>query len=185
MAKRSDLELVVLGVVWKMGPCTPYAIRREFLTSPTPHFSGSAGTIYPLVRRLERDGLLSSEAAQQGRRRSRLYRTTSTGTAALKRWLRPPVPLKDIAGTYDPIRVRIYFLKASPPAQRRALLDEVLAEMKRRIPVLEADERRYVESGDEFSRLASRGIRRMLEAKMDWIREVRRALISRGLGGAH
>jgi DNA-binding PadR family transcriptional regulator len=132
MAERSDLELVVLGVVWKMGPCTPYAIRREFLTSPTPHFSGSAGAIYPLVRRLERDGLLSSEAAQQGRRRSRLYRTTSKGTAVLKRWLRPPIPPKDIAGTYDPIRVRIYFLEASPRAQRRALLDEALTEMKRR-----------------------------------------------------
>jgi len=181
MAGRSDLELVVLGVVWKMGPCTPYAIRREFLTSPTPHFSGSAGAIYPLVRRLERDGLLSSEAAQHGRRRSRLYRTTSKGTAVLKRWLRPPVPLKDIVGTYDPIRVRIYFLKASPPAQRRALLDESLAEMKRRIPLLEADERRYVESGDEFSRLASHGIQKSLDARIAWLEEVRRKLISRGL----
>ncbi|MHC4126645.1 MAG: PadR family transcriptional regulator [Planctomycetota bacterium] len=181
MAKRSDLELVVLGIVWKMGPCTPYAIRREFLTSPTPHFSGSAGAIYPLVRRLERDGLLSSKPSRQGRRRSQLYRTTRKGTAVLKRWLRPPVPLKDVAGAYDPVRLRIYFLKASPPAQRRALLDESLAEMKRRLPGLESDERRYVESGDEFSHLASRGIQKTLEARIAWLEEVRRKLISRGL----
>ena len=47
----TELEAAVLGVVWQDGPCTPYAIRQHFLESPAPRWSGSAGAIYPLVRR--------------------------------------------------------------------------------------------------------------------------------------
>ena len=178
MRDRSDLELVVLGIVWKMGPLTPYAIRKEFLTSPTPHFSGSAGAIYPLVRRLEDDGLLRSSPTRTGRRRSRQYRTTASGTAALKSWFRPPLPDEDAGAPFDPIRTRIYFLQAMPRSQRRVFLDDALAAMQRQLPIVRADEQRYLEAGDTFSRLASRGIRQSLESRIAWLQSVRRTLIA-------
>ncbi|MHC5001706.1 MAG: PadR family transcriptional regulator [Planctomycetota bacterium] len=176
MTERSDLEHVVLGIVWKMGPMTPYAIRREFLTSPTPHFSGSAGAIYPLVRRLESDRLLDSEAVARGRRRGRQYRITDRGLAMLRRWLRPPIPDADAGSTFDPLRVRVYFLAALPRTQRERYLDEAIAALRARRPQIVADERRYADSGDAYSRLASRGIRLSLEARLRWLADVRREL---------
>ncbi|HZE88705.1 MAG TPA: PadR family transcriptional regulator, partial [Verrucomicrobiae bacterium] len=65
----SELEGATLGVVWSEQPCTPYAIRRVFQTSPSPFWSGSAGAIYPLVERLETRGLVRAEATMTGRRR--------------------------------------------------------------------------------------------------------------------
>jgi len=181
MAERSDLEHVVLGIVWKMGPLTPYAIRQEFLTSPTPHFSGSAGAIYPLVRRLERDGLLASEAATQGRRRSRQYRITRAGMSALHAWLGPDHLAAESAASYDPIRTRLHFLAALPKSRRRAVLDAAIASTEEQLPALRGDEQRYIEAGDLYSQLASRGIRRSLEGRLRWLRDVRRQLSDRDL----
>ena len=50
----SEIEACVLALVSVDGPATPYAIRKVFLNSPNPQWSGSAGTIYPLIGRLLR-----------------------------------------------------------------------------------------------------------------------------------
>ena len=71
MRELSELEYVVLGVVRQEAPCTPYVIRQVFAHSPSSYWSGSAGAIYPLVRRLERRGLLESTERRRGSRTSR------------------------------------------------------------------------------------------------------------------
>jgi PadR family transcriptional regulator, regulatory protein PadR len=43
----------------------------------------SAGTIYPMLHRLETSGLLRSQEQRNGRRRRRTYRATSAGEKAL------------------------------------------------------------------------------------------------------
>lgn len=43
----------------------------------------SAGTIYPMLHRLERGGLLRSQEERNGRRRRRTYRATRAGEKAL------------------------------------------------------------------------------------------------------
>jgi hypothetical protein len=47
--KLSEIEGCVLGLLAVDGPATPYAIRKVFLESPNPQWSGNAGTIYPLA----------------------------------------------------------------------------------------------------------------------------------------
>jgi len=44
----------------------------------------SAGTLYPLLHRLERSGLLVSQSERSGRRTRRLYKLTPTGRRSLK-----------------------------------------------------------------------------------------------------
>ena len=41
----TELEGAVLGTIKQKGPCTPYAVRREFRSSLTPYWSGSAGNV--------------------------------------------------------------------------------------------------------------------------------------------
>jgi DNA-binding PadR family transcriptional regulator len=45
------------------------------------------GTLYPLLRRLESQGLLASEWREEDRRNKRFYRLSSTGEATLDRLL--------------------------------------------------------------------------------------------------
>ncbi|HUU84065.1 MAG TPA: PadR family transcriptional regulator [Phycisphaerae bacterium] len=176
MGDLSELELVVLGIVWKRGPCTPYAVRKEFATSPSSHWSGSAGSIYPLVRRLERRGYLRSRRESQGRRARRTYTITRRGTAALRRWVCPPLPDEAAAITYDPIRTRMYFLGIVPPDRQSGFLAEAEAALRRQIRVVQAECARYAGLGDTFSHLAMTGALRIMRARIAWLANARKSL---------
>ncbi len=176
MPKLSELEGCVLGLVWSDGPCTPYAIRQVFLSSPSPHWSGSAGAIYPLVRRLERRKLLRSEIRATGRRPSRLYTLTPVGTRALQAWLSPPLPELAIGVPPDPLRTRLRVLEALPPAGRRAFLADARSRLRRHLCLVQADCRKRRASGQRFDFLMARGALHQMRAREAWLREVARAM---------
>ena len=130
--RRSELECFVLGLVWQVGPASPYDIRRHMQESPSTQWSASAGAIYPLVRRLQRAGLLSSEAKRDGKRRRREYRITVKGLGVLRAWIGPPIGAEAVTVAHDPLRSRARFREALSEADRaawflaaRAALDEV------------------------------------------------------------
>ncbi len=173
MSKLSDLELVALGVVWKRGPCTSYAVMKELAGSPSSHWSGSAGAIYPAVKRLTRQGYLSCAADPVDRRGRRLYRIAPKGTAALKRWLVPPHPQAAALFTYDPIRTQTYFLGVLSSKQRAKFLDACEAALREQVPVVADECERYRRAGDEFSALAVGGARYVIRARLEWIADLR------------
>ncbi len=174
--RLSELELVILGVVWKRAPCTGYVVAKEFATSPSSHYSGSAGAVYPAVARLVRRSYLQSTQSRQGRRRRRLHRITSKGRAALTEWLNPPLPEDAARITYDPVRTRAYFLGVLSPQHRRAFLADAERQLEQQIPWIEGECKRYRAAGDEFSALAMSGALYVVQARLDWIAEVRRRL---------
>jgi DNA-binding PadR family transcriptional regulator len=172
----SELELVILGVVWKREPCTSYAVAKEFATSPSSHYSGSAGAVYPAVARLVLRGYIQSIQSRQGRRHRRLHRITSKGRTALSDWLHPPLPEDAARITYDPIRTRVYFLGILSPQRRREFLADAERQLEQQIPWIEGECERYRAAGNEFSALAMRGALHVVQARLDWIAEVRRCL---------
>src|SRR3954462_1918303 len=118
----SDLEACVLGVVWRDGPCTAYAVRQELAASSTPRWSDSAGSIYPVLDRLEALGLVAATARTWGERGKKEFAATAAGASRLRAWV-PQVTAADACGpTYDPIRTRFCFLAVLPPAGRRRFL---------------------------------------------------------------
>jgi PadR family transcriptional regulator AphA len=90
--KLSEIEGSVLGLLAVDGPATPYAIRKVFLESPNPQWSGSAGTIYPLIERLLQRKLIRSTICLTGKRRGHRISITPSGSWALKQWLSVPNP---------------------------------------------------------------------------------------------
>src|ERR671910_829255 len=91
---RPDLtpvSYVVLGLVARDGPSTPYALKTA-VGRGVAHFWPSPHTkISPEPGRLARLGLLAEEREQTGRRR-RSYRITADGRAALADWLADESP---------------------------------------------------------------------------------------------
>src|ERR1043165_3427673 len=130
--RSSELEGFVLGLVWKLGPCSPYDVRRSLLESPSTQWSASAGAIYPLLRRLERSGLVRSKAKRTGKRERREYEVTAKGLGALRAWVGPPLAEEAVTVAHDPLRSRARFLGGLSKKERdawiaaaRAVLDEV------------------------------------------------------------
>lgn len=133
---RSELEGFVLGLVWRTGPCSPYDVRRRMQESPSTQWSASAGAIYPLLRRLERSGLVKSQAKRTGKRQRREYKITPRGAAALRAWVGPPLSEQAVTVAHDPLRSRARFLDLLPKDERLAWIEaarRALDEVERRV----------------------------------------------------
>ena len=128
-AKLTELEGAILGVLRRDPSCTAYRIRQLFLASRSAEWSGSAGAVYPAIKRMKRDGVIN-EQAQQDNRGTRTYRLTPAGTAAHDRWL---CDVERAAGPgLDPFRTRASLWPALTPEKRRALIKALRREIERR-----------------------------------------------------
>src|SRR5262245_16984401 len=139
----TELEGTVLGVIWARQPCTPYRVRREFLDSPSPYWSGSAGAIYPLIERLEAARLISGTERATGARIGREYQVTAAGRRTLRRWVGPPVDDVVIGVPPDPLRARVAFMNILPATEQRTMLHEIETRMRKQL----ARARRSLDAG--------------------------------------
>lgn len=119
----TDLEGAVLAEIAKRGATTSYVVARAFAASPSEYWSGSAGAVYPLIKRLAARGLLAAQADADGKRTRLDYRVTDAGRAALEDWL---LDVKRASGMgFDPLRTRLAHMELVDAEQRRKFLHEV------------------------------------------------------------
>lgn len=131
----TDLEAVTIAYILRRAPCTPYAVRCAFEKSTTTRFSSSAGSIYPLIRRLHQRGLLAvTENASDGRG-SKWYSVTSAGRREVRKWI---TGLHDptLIGIYDPIRSRLLNLSLLPKAAQTKWLERMIELVERQKEVI-------------------------------------------------
>ncbi len=172
MSSLTDLEGVVLGLIRRNEPCTPYLVRKALQASPTAHFSDSAGSIYPLIRRLEKQGLLASEEQTTGDRRSRACSCTKAGLDALSAWL-SDLGEPEALMAMDPLRTRMAFLDALPPGRRADFLRDARAAIEAQLALIDAFEETDVELGGKFLDLANDNARRLTHERMRWLDDCR------------
>jgi DNA-binding PadR family transcriptional regulator len=173
----TELECCVLGVVWHSGPLTAYEVAKPFAESQSSYWSGSAGSIYPLVKRLEEKGYLRGETASWNARMKRTFTITEEGLAELRSWLSPPFPDEAGAATFDPIRTRLSFLNALPKKMRAKFLDEAERVIRLQLAILTEHESSERARKDQLSALTALGAIFELEARLQWLAAVRAELL--------
>jgi len=174
--KLTELEGCALGLIWESGSCSIYAVRKVFMNSPNPYWSGSAGAIYPLVRRLEGRGLLGSREGYTGERRRILYVLTAAGLRSLRAWLGPRLPDWSVTIPVDPLRARIRFLGALKRQERAAFLANAERQLVAQIKDARTKYRSHDPGQDPFRYLVPRGVAMIAQARLAWIREAARLL---------
>ncbi len=178
MAELTDLEGTVLGCVFRQGACTAHFVRSQFRVSPSPRFSDSTGSIYPLVRRLAKRGLLAKSTRREGQRDVEYYACTAAGRAALKRWVGPPWADAD-ALTTDPLRTKLICLSALTARQRNAWVDQAEWILREKLSEIEAKIASSTqESGDMYLQLAHENAVGHLRANLNWLGLVRKRLLN-------
>jgi DNA-binding PadR family transcriptional regulator len=121
----TDLEGAVLAEIAKRGVATSYVVARAFADSPSEYWSGSAGAVYPLTKRLAARGMLTAIADADGKRARLDYRLTKAGRVAMEAWL---LDGERAAGMgFDPLRTRMVYLDLVPAEKRQMLLANVRA----------------------------------------------------------
>jgi len=146
----SELEHVVLGVVSREQPCTAYGVRKVFLNSPSSYWSGSAGAIYPLMRRLEQAGLIRSAPCRGDKRRARLYQLTSNGRA----------------------RLNVSFFGALTHRERQTAVKEAQANLREQLQHIRAEMPTQNGEDASYDDLVDRGAVLSIRAQLAWLKEV-------------
>jgi transcriptional regulator len=80
---KNHLELLVLSAL-KAGPGHGYAIIRAIRQRSGGAFELLEGSLYPVLHRLERDGLVTSSWSEVAARKRRVYKLSRKGRAALQ-----------------------------------------------------------------------------------------------------
>lgn len=81
--RRGSLVLAVLGQL--QDEHYGYSLRKSLADSG---LEVEEGTLYPLIRRLEKQGLLTSEWREENKRRKRFYRLSDMGSGVYQTLLR-------------------------------------------------------------------------------------------------
>ncbi len=143
-AALTPTSYLVLGLLAREGPSTPYELKRHVAATIGHFWSFPHALLYKEPARLAGLGLLTEERELDGRRR-RLFTITPAGREALRAWLSHPARQPDRAARPGP-----------PPAVLRrsridgrplAIAEEQLALHQRQLAGYEADQR--FESGPD------------------------------------
>ena len=163
-------------MVARDGPLSAYGVRRLFVQSQTPSWSSSAGSIYPVIRRLQERGLVHSADADGGRKRRDLS-VTHEGRGLVREWLLK-VDQSLGAATPDPLRTRTHFLALLEGDEQIRFLDEALRCTEQALEVSRTI-CTELSATNQLKWLAELGVLYQLEAKRRWLRDVRRALLKK------
>ncbi|MFJ8623466.1 PadR family transcriptional regulator [Kitasatospora sp. NPDC093550] len=114
MKELTPSQLIVLGLIARHGPMTPYDLKAGVEESvghywPIPH-----AQLYRDPPRLAELGLLREEAEEHGRRR-RVFHLTDAGHQALLDWLADPATPEP--ETRNPALLKLTFADLGPPDQ--------------------------------------------------------------------
>ena len=90
------------------GPLHGYGLAKEIERRSSGFFTGSWGSLYPALQRLEQEGLIEGAwepYPPQGRRRRRVYRLTPKGSSAARqtagRWRQFALRILEVIGHCD------------------------------------------------------------------------------------
>ena len=134
----TSTSYLVLGLIEREGPSTPYELKRHVAATIGHFWSFPHALLYKEPPRLVELGLLTEHREADGRRR-RLFTITDRGRAAVRAWLatpaREPTELRD-AGL-----LQLFFADLGPTEHRRALAIAQLAVHRAALSRYEEDRR--------------------------------------------
>ena len=130
----TEVEGAVLSEIAHRDNTTAFRVRRAFERSPSVEWSGSAGAIYPAIRRLRERGLVAGEATGDRRATMRLS-LTAAGEAAMLAWACAPDRAASVG--LDPFRLRAGIWTRLSPERRAGAMRDAEGAIRANIAFLE------------------------------------------------
>ena len=162
------LELAVLGLL-KERPMHGYQLSRELSDSLGGLWRVSYGSLYPTLRRLERDGAIASEPGdQRGARRKKVFRITPKGEQIFLELLQETP--HDTQTEDARFRLRLAFFRYLPPETRIRLLERRRQALQARLTTI-AESLRSGRS-DDYGRALIEHSRSITESDIAWLDEL-------------
>jgi DNA-binding PadR family transcriptional regulator len=161
------LEVAILGLL-KQQPMHGYQLSRELGDSLGGFWRVSYGSLYPTLRRLERDGSVEAESGEAaGGRRKTVYRITERGERVFLELLQESPAEGSAEDTR--FRVRFAFFRYLPPETRIRLLERRRAFLEERLDAIDESIRVHRGRSDDYALALMEHGRTATESDITWI----------------
>jgi DNA-binding PadR family transcriptional regulator len=161
------LELAILGLL-KEQPMHGYQLSRELGESLGGFWRVSYGSLYPSLRRLEREGAVESmRSDERAARRKNVYRITEKGEKLFFELLQETP--HDNSSEDTRFRVRLAFFKYLPPETRIRLLERRRAALEDRLSTIKDSLRTTRERVDDYTLALMEHGRSATESDIAWL----------------
>ncbi len=162
------LELAILGSL-KDQPMHGYQLSREMGEALGGFWRVSYGSLYPTLRRLEREGeveTVPNESAGSGRRKH-VYRITEKGERAFLELLQEAPG--DTNSEDTRFRVRLAFFRYLPPETRIRLLERRRAALQERLNTIADSQRTARPRDDDYTKALIEHGRSATRSDIEWL----------------
>lgn len=167
-------RFAILGYLTCWGPMSGYDIKKALEGSASNFWAESYGQIYPILRRLEEDGLAKPKASPRGEGRGRrVFEVTTAGRKAFDAWLAEPTEPGTVRNEF---LLKLFFGKRLSTDALREHLERHRAQQVEFLRGYQ-DLRRHLESALStkedfpFWRITLRYGERERQAQIDWCDE--------------
>ena len=164
LANLTHFEACVLGLLARDGPQTGYQLREVLAASATPKWRASTGALYPLLRRMKKNGLVDQDDREKSKRSAGPYRLTLLGKRAMIAWLKSGAD-DALTAVPDPVRTRMYFLSILPVQQQSRVVMDALEGVSTAIEEVERERDLQPEGSVDMDQILLNGILKTLEAR--------------------
>ena len=120
---------VILGKLEVLGRASGYDMKRDADKTLRAFWTISQAQIYPLLARLEKEGLVEGRSEPRGRRRRRVFTLTDAGEEVLREWLRTDESLS--YELRDEGMLKLFFADALDREEALALVRRIRARHER------------------------------------------------------
>ncbi|MDF2690214.1 MAG: hypothetical protein K0S29_69 [Gammaproteobacteria bacterium] len=178
MSKINKSQFAILGWLSKSS-MSGYDLKQKFSKVSPFHWSESNAQIYPILKKLEQEGLVSSKLdIASGARNRRIYVITSEGLTKLEAWLTQPI---DPAQYREEILLKLTMAEHAGQEWALQLIQDYFAQVQQQLKVLE-DIAQYIASehagreDQKYLNATYRFTKLNLEAKKLWCEETLKLL---------
>ncbi len=167
MQTVTELEGAVLLEIGRAETCTAYRVRQQFRESPTLEWRASAGTIYPVVKRLVGRKWIKSTKQEADARSTESLSLTAKGRRALSQWVLDQC--RGVSPGQDPFRLRAPYWLQLGTRERKKVFRGLEKSICERLQLLDE----HAKSTDNDGRIRTELEIAMQKTRLDWLRRHR------------
>ena len=116
MKKTTTLDYIILGLI-QQEPLTGYRIRKTFEDTALGNFGGSPGTIYPALKRLEKNKLISKQHVEESTKSN--FSISAEGLKQLRSWLEMPPSASEVRKNMELQVLKFAFMDPMTDSKRK------------------------------------------------------------------
>ena len=156
MAQKNVLKYIILGLLAHR-ELAGYDIKKLFEEELGDFWYSNHSQIYPELRHMEDDGLISSRTELVGKRlEKKFYQITKSGQQLLSAWMHEP--LSQPVPTRDDFTMKLYLLDSAADPLTRQLFQEEIARHEEKYQYLKSSFRRISKSDKYHSKRKCKNI---------------------------